>query len=84
MRVRIARGAIIPRTHPKTPLLSEIEHLGENLQHTVGIVGRGSHGVMQLANILTGNICDFAIAELREDEFTNHPLIRLNRAGFFI
>ena len=65
----------------RTPQLGEIEHLGEDLQAAVGLVGNVPVLVMEAGNLLAADLGDRPPAEEGEDELLEASPVLLLRRG---
>ena len=72
------RGFDAVRT--QAPHLGEIEHLGDHLQAAIGVVGDVPEIVMELGDVGACDLVDAVIAEPRNDEPLQHPLVALGGA----
>ena len=66
---------------PQAPQLGEIEHLGEDLQAAVGLVGHVPVLVVEAGDFLAADLGDRPVAEEGEDELLEAPPVLLLRRG---
>jgi hypothetical protein len=65
---------------PQTPHFGEIEHLGDHLQATIGIVGDVTKIVMEFSYIGPGHLSDAVVAKRWKDKALQHALVAFGGA----